>query len=386
MQTHLARWGLRQFKSDDAYFRWQRETLSPADLAALNRRIEAKRAPGAALQEDIAFYDLTAQSRMVPVLYSQRYDYYLEIGPRVVQNIGDARTILDFGCGVGILTTFYAQQFPNRTFLGLDRSPASIDLARQRAGEIKLENVRFECIDLDREHITGMFDLVIATHALLQAEREQGIPSRNWQTFERAHDVQIQQEFERRTGVGPRLDQLISISASGVHMIVFEKTRPLARRVPFQRAMAARRLRLLEVPEPVRYTLVEEIADDGPFYVVSRLENSTRLAWDESPEGDEDIRLDLEALRRQPRTSEEPLYENHAPSAQRAWAQLQDRRILKELTRQEPDGRQLHAELGAAEGYSYLYVANTFDQRQLVIVEVAKQAMMESYYEEIAGS
>jgi hypothetical protein len=58
---------------------------------------------------------------------------------------------------------------------------------------------------------------------------------------------------------------------------------------------------------------------------------------------------------------------------------------MRETTRQESDGRQMHVELGTAESFAYLYVANTFDQRQLVIVEPARSAMVESYYQEIVG-
>jgi hypothetical protein len=84
--------------------------------------------------------------------------------------------------------------------------------------------------------------------------------------------------------------------------------------------------------------------------------------------------------------SDAPLYENHWPSAQPTWEQLHDKRLLKEITHQEPDGRQLHVELGQAEEGIYLYCANTFDQRQLVILEQARLAMLESYYQEIASS
>jgi hypothetical protein len=54
------------------------------------------------------------------------------------------------------------------------------------------------------------------------------------------------------------------------------------------------------------------------------------------------------------------------------------------LTRFTTD-RQLHIELGRSEGLVYLYCANTFDQRQLVIVERARAAMLDSYYREIIG-
>ncbi len=382
--THLTRWGLRHFESDAAYFQWQRATLFPADLTSLNQKVEAKHAPGTGPADDILFYDLTAQPQIVPVLYSQRYDYYLKIGPRVAERIGDARSILDFGCGVGILTTFYARQYPEKIFEGIDRSPASIALAQEQAKTLRLTNVHFECLDLDRTPITGSYNLILATHALVQAEQDPGVPSRGWNTFERPSDTQQQAEFERRTGIGTRLDRLGAVLSPEGRMIVFEKTRPLSRRVPLQRALAARGLDLIEQPELIRYLLVEEVAEDGPFYVLGR-EGSRKLGWDESPEPDEGLSFNRTNLKTGSPDPNTPLYENHWPSAQRVWEELQDKHLLKETTRQEPDGRQLHAELGTAEGYFYLYCANTFDQRQLVIVESARVAILETYFQEIVG-
>ena len=105
--------------------------------------------------------------------------------------------------------------------------------------------------------------------------------------------------------------------------------------------------------------------------------------WTEDPEPDEGLPFDRVGLTSRPSGPEAPLYENHWPSAQRAWEQLHDRKVIKEATAEESDGRQLHVELGTAEGYRYLYCANTFDQRQLVIVEPAQAAMLHTYYQEI---
>jgi SAM-dependent methyltransferase len=386
LHSHLAGWGLRRFTSDETYCQWQRETLSPAEITALHREVEQKRR-GSSVDE-VSFYDATADPNILPVLYSQQYDYYLAIGPRVADRIGEARSIqsiLDVGCGVGILTTFYARQFPDRTFVGVDRSPASIARAREQAKALRLTNVQFECLDLDHTPPTRSSDLVLATHALVQAEQDLGIPSRSWNTFARAGESQPQADFERRTGIGTRLDHLSArLSAQG-RMIVFEKTRQLARRVPLQRALASRDLGLIEQPELIRYFLVEEIADDGPFYVLGR-GASRQFHWDESPEPDAGGLFDRTQLKTGSTDPDAPLYENHWPSAQRVWEELHDKRLLKETTRQEPDGRQLHVELGQAEEGVYLYCANTLDQRQLVIVELARTAMLESYYREITSS
>ena len=382
LHEHLAWWGLRQFTSDEAYFRWQRETLSPAELTTLYRQVEQKRRGSSA--DEVAFYDATAHQNILPVLYSQRYDYYLAIGPRVAARIGEARSILDVGCGVGILTTFYARQYSDKTFIGIDRSPASISRAQEQAKALGLTNVRFECLDLGHTPPTGSSDLILATHALVQTEQDPGIPSRSWNTFERASESQPQADFERRTGIGIRLNRVSALLSANGRMIVFEKTRQLARRVPLQRALAARDLGLIEQPEMIRYRLVEEIADDGPFYVLGR-GKSHQLHWNESPEPDEGRPFDRTKLETGSTDPDVPLYENHWPSAQRVWEQLHDTHLLKETTRQESDGRQLHVELGQAEEGVYLYCANTFDQRQLVLVEPARTVILESYYQEIAS-
>ncbi|MCI0428006.1 MAG: class I SAM-dependent methyltransferase, partial [Nitrospiraceae bacterium] len=371
LEAHLAGWGLRQFTSDKTYFQWQRETLSPTEITALHRQVEQKR--GGSSADEVAFYDATTHSNILPVLYSQQYDYYLAIGARVADRIGEARFILDVGCGVGILTTFYARQYPDKTFVGIDRSPASIARAQEQAKARGLTNVRFECLDLDHTAPTRSSDLILATHALVQAEQDPGIPSRDWSTFERAREHQQQVDFERRMGIGSRLDRLSALLSAQGCMIVFEKTRQLARRVPLQRALAARDLGLIEQPELIRYRVVEEIADDGPFYVLGR-GASHQIFWDESPEPDEGRPFDRTQMKTGSGDPDAPLYENHWPSAQRVWEQLHEKHLMKEITRREPDGRQLHVELGQAEGSVYLYCANTFDQRQLVMVEPARTA------------
>jgi hypothetical protein len=379
LHDHLAQWGLRRFTNDEAYFRWQRQELSPADITALHDRVEQKRLglPGA----EEAFYDLAAAPRILPVLYSQRYEYYLTLAPRVTADLAEAKTILDFGCGPGILTTFYARRFPHAQVTGLDRSPASIACAQDKAKALGLDNVRFECVDLESVQPMGSYERIVATHALVQSEQDPGLPSRNWRTFERAQDTGRQSAFERRTGLDLRLDRLMaSMTASG-RLIAFEKTRQLGRRIAVQRAFAARGLVLAEHPLPIRYRTVEEITDDGPLFVL-RQGPANGIPWNEQPEPDEGRPFDPASLK--PVTDQEtPLYENHWPSAQRVWEGLGDRTVLKEDTAEELDGRQLHVELGAAEGFRYLYCANTFDQRQLVIVEPARASMLHTYYQEI---
>lgn len=379
LREHLAWWGLRQFTSDRDYFAWQQQQFTQDNLKQLALYAERKREGNP--HDDIAFYDLAAHPKIFPALYSQRYDYYEAIAPLIAAHCGKANDILDFGCGLGILTSFCARLFPDKQFVGVDRSPASVAVAQEQADRLGLRNLRFDSVDGNVQSLPGYYDLVVATQALLQAEQDSGLPSRSWRTFEREKDPVRQTAFEQRTGLGRRLDNLMEVLSPDGHMILCEKTRQVARRVPFQRALAGRGLQLIEPPTPIRYHTVEELVEDGPFYILQR-GSQEKVVWNELPEPDEGRPFFPEAI---PTTTdpESPLYENHWPSAQAAWEQLVERAVLVETTRQGPDGRQVHVERGRVSGFHYLYCANTFDQRQLVIVEQDRAAMLDVYYQEI---
>lgn len=165
-------------------------------------------------------------------------------------------------------------------------------------------------------------------------------------------------------------------------MIVGEKTRQLARRVPFQRALAGRELQLVQPAAPIRFRSFEEVVEDGPLYVLSSGTQAT-VAWDELPELDDGTLFNLNAMLGNSSDPNRPLYENHGPSAQVAWEELTERTVTQELTRVEPDGRQVHVEIGVVDETHYLYCANTFDQRQLVLMEEARATLLDAYYQEI---
>lgn len=385
LADHLSSWGLRRFDSDVAYFQWQRDTIPPSELARLAELAQQKSTSPSDSVAEVAFYDFSVHPTIFSALYSQRYDYYLSIVPLVGARLGSVSNVLDVGCGPGILTTFYAKICPGAQFHGIDRSSAAISLARERVTQLGLTNVQFDCVDLDLVPPSASYELIVATHALLQSEFDPGIPSIHWHTFERATDEAPQADFERRTGVGRRLDHLCAAMAVDGRLIVFEKTRQLARRIPFQRAFAARGYCQIQRPIPVRYTVVEETADDGPFYVLKRAATARQecIEWDEAPESDDTESFDPATLNLSTGKNDEPLYENHTASAQVAWSRLHARQIIQETTRQGLDGKQLHVEIGTAEGLCYLFCANTFDGRQLVVVRPEQADMLQAYYHEI---
>ena len=56
----------------------------------------------------------------------------------------------------------------------------------------------------------------------------------------------------------------------------------------------------------------------------------------------------------------------------------------QEITREHPMADKCMSERGSlVDDMHYLYCANTFDQRQLVMIEEARAALLDAYYQEI---
>ena len=477
IEQHLAQWGLRPFDEEEAYDVWQRQTLSGHHLLGLQQAAQ-RRSDESDARADRDFYDLVASPDILPIVYSQRYGYYQTLGPAIAKCLEGAHRVMDVGCGVGILTTWYAACFPDITFLGVDRSLKSIEAARQVAQSLHLSNVSFEPCEIPQQAIPGGFGTIVSTQTLFQSESDPGLPSRHWSTFERDHDDRQQRSLETRTGIGPRLDCLSQGLAPSGRLVLFEKAFHLGRRLLFQRALGARGFGAVEDPRLLIYSELGETVEEGPLYVMKKDSTASAVALDETMKHDprqdlyycqghpadivyarlpksevrseavsEQVRkqggydetgrtagglayvrlvipgifsglivglrefqsLMVEMVRHavqqgQPEEPLErrlkrvwtepesdppdqtPLYENHGPGAQQVWQQLPDRIVLRQKTDEEADGRQRHVEYGSCDGnFHYLYWANTFDQRQIVIMDQARRALLETYFAESIG-
>jgi len=473
IEQHLQSWGLKLFKNEPDYFQWQRSVLSAADLSSLQQLIKYRQDQDNPTA-DIQFYDLAAAPEILPVLYSQRYRFFSEVGVAIAQRLASARCVLDFGCGVGILTTFWASAFPDIEFVGIDRSSKSIAAAAEQAIQRQLPNIRFESCQVPHDKMTGIYDCIVSTHALFQAENSPGLCSADWNTFARSHDSARQREAEEQTGVGERLDELCQVLSASGKMILCEKTRHLGRRILLQQAFTQRELQLTSTPMSLAYETVGEPVEDGPLYEIVREGHEPALDWSEEPEwkkgqslydcsGDvvRQMSLALELFQNAPSDkiqlkeviggctlqvgvwrnaisygylsttsgfqgmllgsvrdspvivqswkrftamteleiqelileiwgqedvtpAQEPVpgYENHTVAAQEVWSALPDRTIQKEQTFRESDGRAMHIELGHSGALTYIYWANTYDQRQLMLVDSRHDDWLVSYYQE----
>ena len=71
-------------------------------------------------------------------------------------------TVLDYGCGMGDMTCWFAQQVgPTGKVIALDISQDSLDIAKQKAEQKGLSNIEFVCMDIKNIESLGItFDFI----------------------------------------------------------------------------------------------------------------------------------------------------------------------------------------------------------------------------------
>jgi len=74
--------------------------------------------------------------------------------------------ILDLGCAIGHLTTFYALRSDQRQVVGCDFSSKTIERAKKEAKERNAGNVTFVLADISKELPRGKFDGIVSTQVI----------------------------------------------------------------------------------------------------------------------------------------------------------------------------------------------------------------------------
>lgn len=82
--------------------------------------------------------------------------------------VGAGMRVLDIGCGVGDVSLLAATFVgPGGEVVGVDKDSRSLQLARQRAAEQRLDNVCFVEADLDSVSLSGRFDVLLGRFVLM---------------------------------------------------------------------------------------------------------------------------------------------------------------------------------------------------------------------------
>lgn len=171
LSQHLSHYGIEQIHPE---YYW---LMVQADLGRKGvRRLERLRKGAATPAGRRAFYDYIADPRISGIVHSQKEDAIVQSGLAVAQRITGRRRVLDLGCHVGYLTTWYAEIARDRTVTGVDESAEAIRWAQVRAKEINILNVRFEVADLD-DGIPGHgYDAIVDTQSTYYVETRELAP------------------------------------------------------------------------------------------------------------------------------------------------------------------------------------------------------------------
>lgn len=164
LTRHLALYGIAPCASAAQWqARWH--AVDPALRAALDatRQPGATRAPTTA--EQLRFYGAMAAPQVAGVMYSRQANTLHAIGSAVAALVAGRQLLLDLGCNIGHLTSWYAASGAVRSVTGMDFVPQCIASARalaQAAGAA----ASFVDGDITQALPAGTFDAITDTHTL----------------------------------------------------------------------------------------------------------------------------------------------------------------------------------------------------------------------------
>lgn len=141
---HLARYGIRHFENEE-YWAWAEKKLGPAAARELDHLREMAVSRGARRRPERLrrFYDRISEPHLAGIVHSMKAQAIFKSGQAVEKIIAGRKNILDVGCGIGYLTTWYAVSAPSRQVTGIDFSPAAISEAVRKSRELGIPNAAF---------------------------------------------------------------------------------------------------------------------------------------------------------------------------------------------------------------------------------------------------
>ncbi|WP_168224998.1 trans-aconitate 2-methyltransferase [Azoarcus sp. DD4] len=165
LRDHLLSFGIRPAASGGA----PQAGLTPKDakrLAQLGKALARARPRQA---DVVAFYEFVSRPDIAALIHSGKADAIRATGEFVAARLAGTR-ILDVGCNIGYLTSWYARCRPAAEVWGIDASPSSIDVARRFATRLGLANLRYASSDGQRYQPTAAFDTLVDTQGMIDAD------------------------------------------------------------------------------------------------------------------------------------------------------------------------------------------------------------------------
>jgi SAM-dependent methyltransferase len=172
IEDHLFTFGIRRFNSDK-YWEWGGSELG----IKKGMKLEELREPlvnGIASRQDyFDFYDFISDKKVSAVVHSMKADAIAKTGEAIDARLPCNGTVIDLGCSIGYLSTYFALGSVDRLIVGIDFSPASIKRAREEASKRKIKNINFYVSDYSAALPVREANYVISCQSLFSASFRQ---------------------------------------------------------------------------------------------------------------------------------------------------------------------------------------------------------------------
>ena len=136
------------------------------EIKFLNHREKAD--PSSSFKDNLRFYSALGKSGLLQsAILSERYGSYESTSSFVLKSLHGTKKVLDVGCSIGYLTSFYALKIPESSFIGIDFSLESIKTANKMKRQLNLDNVDFACSDMNNiKYPDKYFDYIVDTQSI----------------------------------------------------------------------------------------------------------------------------------------------------------------------------------------------------------------------------
>ena len=152
IEEHLKSYNLLNFNSFDELSNYAVENWdepNDTEMEYLNCRDGSS--PEAGFIENLKFYNSIYSSDLLrSIVLSEKFGSYMACANFIENKLDESKKILDIGCGIGYLTTYYALKYPNSEFYGIDFSIEAIKHANKFMDDLKINNVEFQAIDMNQ--------------------------------------------------------------------------------------------------------------------------------------------------------------------------------------------------------------------------------------------
>ena len=170
IEEHLKSFNIFRFNNFDEIedFSLNSNWVEPTDeeIKFLNHREKAD--PSSSFKDNLRFYRAVGKSGLLQsVIFSERYGSYESTSSFVLKNLHGTKKVLDVGCSIGYLTSYYALKIPESSFIGIDFSLESIKKANKMKKKLNLDNIDFAHSDMNNiKYPDKYFDCIVDTQSI----------------------------------------------------------------------------------------------------------------------------------------------------------------------------------------------------------------------------